>query len=389
MKFRAVIVLAIGIMAIAAITGCSSSPEMTPQGPSALVDVAGAAPEEMVLAQTSITNPATGNSEDLAKDFVGVTQWLNSPALTLDELKGRVVLIDFWTYTCINCLRTLPYLRDWNAKYASRGLVIVGVHSPEFQFEHDEDNVRDAMVRERVTWPVAMDNDFATWRAYENRYWPNKFLIDKDGEIRYNHIGEGAYEETELHIRGYLEEAGFDVSDIPVGGVDVAVEAQQESAQVTREIYAGRGWQRGEYLGNEKPAIGVLSTTFNDPGDRVGGRFYLQGAWSIDRESVTHSQMTEDFEDYIAIRYEAASVNVVVRPKGMDSFRVLATIDGRPVPAEDRGDDILVGEDGNTYLEIDGPRMYNVIRSDRVNDGELKLYTNSPDFSLYTYTFSD
>jgi thiol-disulfide isomerase/thioredoxin len=192
-NIRAIIDTVIGIAAIAATISCSGSPDApTAASPAVADDVAGV-PQETMLAETSTTNPATGDQANRAKDFVDVTQWLNSPPLTLEELKGKVVLIDFWTYTCINCLRTLPYLRDWNEKYASRGLVIVGVHSPEFQFEHDVDNVREAMIREQVTWPVAMDNDFATWRAYSNRYWPHKFLIDKDGKVRYHHIGEGAY----------------------------------------------------------------------------------------------------------------------------------------------------------------------------------------------------
>ena len=387
MKLRTAFIVLFGMMAIAATINCAEDAEMnvqtSPAGASS--DVASG---QATLLETSTTNPPTGDPVNFANDFVGVTQWLNSPPLTLEELKGKVVLVDFWTYTCINCLRTLPYLRDWNTKYASRGLVIVGVHSPEFQFKHDEGNVREAMVRERVTWPVAMDNDFDTWRAYSNRYWPNKFLIDKDGEIRYNHIGEGAYTETELHIRGYLEEAGYDVSDIPVGGVTGVEEDEPGRKMITREIYAGRGWERGEYLGNEKPAIGKLSTDFQDPGDHVGGRFYLHGVWSIDRESVTHSRPTEGFGDYIAIAYEAASVNVVLRPRGVNPFRVLATVDGKPVAESHRGDDIVVDDNGDTYLNIDGPRMYNVVRSTSVHDGELKLHTGSPDFSLYTYTFS-
>ncbi len=167
MKLRAIFIVMFGIIVIAATVNCSSDAQMRAEASAIAAD---SAPTQTAMLETSTTNPATGDAGNLAKDFVGVTQWLNSPPLTIEELKGKVVLVDFWTYTCINCLRTLPYLRDWHAKYASKGLVIVGVHSPEFQFEHDEDNVREAMVRERVTWPVAMDNDFDTWLAYSNRY---------------------------------------------------------------------------------------------------------------------------------------------------------------------------------------------------------------------------
>ncbi len=154
-----------------------------------------------------------------APEFRGIVQWINSDPMTMEELRGKVVLIDFWTYSCINCQRTLPYIRDWHDKYGEMGLVVVGIHAPEFQFEHKEENVRQAVIDQDVTWAVAMDNGFQTWRAYQNRWWPHKFLIDQQGTIRFHHIGEGAYRETELHIRNLLAEAGVDVPGIVVGGV--------------------------------------------------------------------------------------------------------------------------------------------------------------------------
>lgn len=160
---------------------------------------------------------ADATSGPAAPEFVGIVQWLNSEPVTLASLRGRVVLLDFWTYSCINCLHTLPHVRDWHEKYATRGLVIVGVHSPEFDFEKSKENVRQAVARERVTWPVAMDNNFETWEAYQNRFWPHKFLIDRNGVVRYDHIGEGAYLETEMALRQLLSEIGADVSQIPVG----------------------------------------------------------------------------------------------------------------------------------------------------------------------------
>ena len=176
------------------------------------------APESPV-AEPPIPSIVTLPGGTPAPNFAGIDRWLNSPRLSLEELRGKVVLIDFWTYSCINCERTLPYVRNWHEKYSDRGLVVVGVHSPEFEFEKDLDNVKEAIVRLGVSWPVATDNQFRTWRSYENRWWPHKFLIDQDGQIRYHHIGEGAYEETELHIRNLLEEANSDVSDIPLAGM--------------------------------------------------------------------------------------------------------------------------------------------------------------------------
>jgi len=153
----------------------------------------------------------------MAPEFSGISQWLNSEPLTMEGLRGDVVLIDFWTYTCINCIRTMPYLRDWNEKYADRGLTMVGVHTPEFDFEKITDNVVAANDELGVVWPVAQDNDFRTWRSYNNRYWPAKYLVDANGVIRYRHFGEGAYEQTEHHIRALMAEAGYEVPDVTIG----------------------------------------------------------------------------------------------------------------------------------------------------------------------------
>ena len=144
---------------------------------------------------------------DLAPEFGGIAAWINSSPLTMEGLRGSVVLVDFWTYTCINCINTFPFLKQMHADYADEGLVIVGVHSPEFEFEKDYDNVVKAAQEDALIWPIAQDNDFTTWNRYSNRYWPMEYLIDKDGVIRYTHIGEGAYAETEEIIRELLAES--------------------------------------------------------------------------------------------------------------------------------------------------------------------------------------
>ncbi len=145
---------------------------------------------------------------DLAPEFGGIEAWINGGPLTMEELRGKVVLIDFWTYTCINCIHTFPFLKEMHAKYADDGLVIVGVHSPEFEFEKSYDNVVEATQNDALVWTMAQDNDFITWRRYNNRYWPAEYLIDKDGVVRYTHFGEGAYAETEDVIRELLAEGG-------------------------------------------------------------------------------------------------------------------------------------------------------------------------------------
>ena len=380
----AVIVAVIAVM-LAAACASSSSPTAVPD------EVATVAPTVApTLTPTPTLNEGTGPSlpseptGQQAEEFTGIVQWLNSEPLTLEELQGRVVLVDFWAYSCINCLRTLPFLRDWDQKYANRGLTIVGVHSPEFNFEKDEANVREALTREQVVWPVAMDNDFGTWRAYRNRWWPNKFLIDQDGIVRYNHIGEGAYEETEHQIRALLTEAGYDVSDIPVA--DVTVRGTPGIA-ITREIFTGRAWALGLYLGNaEELWLGDLAS-FTDSGEYAAGKFYLQGHWTADQESIRHGRTTEGLEDYVAIEYQAASVNGVMQPGGAESFAVDVTIDGEPIPEDMRGDDTQVDDEGRTFVLVDEIRLYSIIRSVEVGRHVLKLASNSNDFVFYTFTF--
>ena len=387
------VALAFGLVLAAAAAGCGgtrdpvesptsqSPPSESPTSrPAAAATPAATSTPPPTLAPT----PPRGPWPD-APEFAGIVKWLNTQPLTMDELRGRVVLIDFWTYTCINCLRTLPYIRDWNSKYASRGLVIVGVHSPEFEFEKREEGVREAIVRESVTWPVAMDNDFKTWRAYENRYWPHKFLIDHHGRIIYDHIGEGAYDETERMIRGALARAGYDVSGTTVGGT---IETRGPRTRTTRELYAGLGWAGGEYLGNQL-SPGDRDGLYLDDVSRQEGQFFLHGAWYFDTESVRHGRSTQNLEDYVALKYKAASVNAVIRPDGGPPFPVFAVLDGEPIPEGLRGDDIVVDEAGRTYFEAQDARMYNVVRGPKVTTHELELHVDSDRFVLYTFTFGD
>ena len=157
---------------------------------------------------------ARTGDEELAPELRAVRGWINSKPFTIESQRGNVVLVDFWTYTCINCIRTLPYLRSWHEKYADKGLVILGVHTPEFEFEKIRQNVIEAVRDFGIKYAVAQDNDYGTWRAFDNKFWPAKYLIDKDGYIRYTHFGEGAYEETEQVIRDLLSETGVDLGDV-------------------------------------------------------------------------------------------------------------------------------------------------------------------------------
>ena len=164
------------------------------------------------LAAIVISTACTGFP---APEISGIRAWINSGPLTIKELRGKVVLVDFWTDTCVNCIRTFPYLKQWHAKYADDGLVIIGIHSPEFEFEKEYPNVLQATKDNGITWPVAQDNDFETWSNLSNRFWPAKYLIDKDGTVRYTHFGEGGYDETEKQIRTLLEDAGATLLENP------------------------------------------------------------------------------------------------------------------------------------------------------------------------------
>ncbi len=176
----------------------------------------------------------------------------------MKELRGKVVLIDFWTYTCVNCIRTMPYLKEWHDKYADKGLVIVGVHSPEFEFEKLTENVVDSAQDFGLSYPIAQDNDFGTWKAYDNRAWPAKYLVDKDGIIRYIHFGEGAYQETEMEIRRTLTAAGVDLSGVfPISAV------RDLGKRLTREIYGG--FRRN----NNRNGLYVTQVTYYEGPGRV------------------------------------------------------------------------------------------------------------------------
>ena len=360
-------------------------------------------PTAGVTANSSVANVdrnVGGEVGDLAPEFGGIEAWINGGPLTMEELRGQVVLIDFWTYTCINCIRTFPFLKQWNSRYADDGLVIVGVHSPEFEFEEDYDNVVEATQNEALAWTMAQDNDFVTWRRYNNRFWPAKYLIDKDSVIRYTHFGEGGYAETEDLIRELLAEAdpNFLTNDLPLPEdqtVDPAFLIARD-AEVTRELYSGyeRGekdllFGRGGYVQqmqyfDSKDQIANFSITE----DQQPHKIYFEGAWHVGAESSTHGRMTEWFEDYLALVYSATSVNAVLTSASGEPYKVRITVDDEYLTDFNKGSDIIIGDDGESYLWVTSPSLYNVISNDSyVRRQNLKMASNSPDFGLFAFTF--
>ena len=332
-------------------------------------------------------------------EVAGLGAWFNSEPFTIaGQLEaGNIVLIDFWTYTCINCVRTLPYLRDWHEKYADRGLVILGVHTPEFDFEYDAENVAEAIERLGVAWPVAQDNAFATWRAFENRYWPAKYLFGARGEILYRHFGEGEYEETERIIRAALIAAGRDVSDISPGLPAPEPERDPEARDQTRELYGGyaRNYTRsGIYAAQLQYYDGpdeerLYSDIDTSEAPRMHHRWYVHGLWRNEREAIVHARETEHLEDYFAFLFRARSVNVVLNPPRDEPFEVYIEIDGRPLRPEEAGADVVFDAEGRSLIRVDEPRHYAIVELPEWGEHELKLSSNSDNFAIFALTFGN
>ena len=383
-----------------------------------------AAPEQPApadpTATTASARPAAASvpvSADIP-DIAGIDAWLNTETeLQIGELaaEGKVVLVDFWTYTCINCIRTLPYLRDWWAQYEDDGLVILGIHTPEFEFEKDYQNVADAIDTHSVGWPVAQDNRMTTWRNFDNRYWPAKYLYNIRGEMIYSHFGEGAYAETEERIRNALVEAGADLSDDPFNNPqdqarDQAFRAARLIGQgvVTPELYAG--WHRNfltaragrppyvaqpEYFeaidissDESTSIIDVTAPDVTDPSNLVPHAMYFQGQWSVEPERIRHARVTENLEDYLALKYSAKSINAVLTSDSGEPYRVYLTVDGAMMTPENAGADVQWDENGTSYILVDVPRMYALVDNPQyLTDSTLVMGSNSDDFGLFAFTF--
>ncbi len=362
----------------------------------------------VVTATPTPTKPSASNSNrkvggevgHLAPEFGGINAWINGGPYTMEDLRGQVVLIDFWTYTCINCIRTYPFLKQWHLRYANDGLVIVGVHTPEFEFEKDYENVVEATQLNALEWAVAQDNDFITWRRYNNRFWPAKYLIDKNGVVRYTHWGEGGYAETEEMIRELLAEA--DPSFLENG---LALPQDQtldhgfliaRGAEVTRELYAGykRGeadlvFGRGGYVQQPQYYYNKNEVSqFNITEEQEPHKINFQGAWTIGPESSTHARKTDSFEDYLALVYSATSVNAVLTSDSGKPYKVRVTVGDEYLTEKNKGSDIIIGYDGESYLWVTAPTLYNVIDNESyVRREKLTMSSNSTDFGLFAFTF--
>ena len=291
----------------------------------------------------------------------GATGWLNSEPLGSAELRGQVVLVNFWTLTCINWLRQEPYVRAWSRAYRDDGLLVVGVHTPEFSFEHDLDLVRQAVEVRDIDYPVAQDNDYGIWTAFANHYWPALYFVDTDGIIRDEHFGEGRYEESERIIQRLL---GVERHLVSVEGVGPEAAADWDNLR-TPETYLGYG--RGG-SGAETPIADLL---VND--------WALAGEWTIGPENI----VLERAGGSIGFRFHARDVHLVLSPGAQDPIPFRVLLDGEP-PGESHGVD--VDEDGNGLLP-EG-RMYQLVRQqDRIRDRTVEIIFDGPGAEAYSFTF--
>jgi cytochrome c biogenesis protein CcdA/thiol-disulfide isomerase/thioredoxin len=289
-----------------------------------------------------------------APELTGLTNWINSDGYnSMEDLRGKVVLVDFWTYSCINCIRTLPYIQSWHEKYADDGLVILGIHAPEFQFEQKFENVQKAAKEFGLTYPIVQDNDFKTWRAYRNRYWPAKYLIDQDGIVRYTHFGEGDYEETESYITELLN------TDMKM--TEVAAPSVDFDQIGTRETYVGLG-RRANFVSDTEAEL-------------KSGEWTLSGNWDPDDEKVI--SVSENAG--IRMNFTASKANLVIGGEGM--AQVL--IDGEPANSSNEGADVV-----NGVLILDGERLYELTDFNGDYDShEIEIIFDTPGTELFAWTF--
>jgi thiol-disulfide isomerase/thioredoxin len=317
-------------------------------------------------------------SADQLPSFGGATGWLNSEPLTEADLARKVVLVDFWTYTCINWLRTLGYVRAWHEKYRDQGLVLVGVHTPEFPFERDVANVRWAAADMRVEYPIALDSDYRVWRAFDNHYWPAVYIADAEGRIGHHHFGEGGYEKCERVIQQLLREAGGEgIADDLVSVADEGLEAQADWARLqSPETYLG--YEQAQNFAGE-PRFGEARTYVAS--DRLQlNQWALSGDWTIEGGA----SVLNEAGGGIVFRFHARDVNLVMGPPSRGAavpFRVL--VDGEP-PRDACGLD--VDEDGRgTVVQ---QRLYQLIREPRsITDRTFEITFLEPGAEAYVFTF--
>ena len=313
-----------------------------------------------------------------APDLVGIAHYLNTtPEVLTESMEDKVILYDIWTYSCINCVRTLPYITAWNDKYSDQGLLIIGVHSPEFEFEKDPKNVKMAIDKHGIDYPVVLDNEMETWKAFENRYWPRKYIADHEGYIRYDHIGEGAYQETEKVIQRLLEERSAALGIKTASAVPLVELKEFEHTMFrTPELYFGYHFaQNRNQLGSDEGFQPEKIVTYSEPEKIDLHKFYMTGDWKNHEDSM---ELVSD-TGTIKLLYNAKEVNIVTD----NNAKLEIFLDGEALPAKYSGTDITSGNN----LLVAEPNLYNIINSEDSASHILEIEITGKGFQIFTFTF--
>jgi len=326
-----------------------------------------------LLAASGDSTPAIGGNkvEDMvanpypAPEFVGIKDWINSAPLTMAGLRGKVVLVDFWTYSCINCVRTLPYITQWDAKYRDKGLVIIGVHSPEFEFEKKLDNVKAATEKYGIHYPVALDSNLQTWSNFNNRYWPAHYLIDKDGRVVYTHFGEGHYDVTENNIRALLG-LGSEKTE--------AAEPSRGSFMQTPETYLG--YQRGQNFASEEGVAHDAASHYSFPDALLLNQWALSGDWKVGGENIAVAKAGAA----LRLNFISRKVFLVLGTENGKPVHVRVLLNGKPASSAD----VKSGD-----LTVEREALYELIDQGAAKNGILELQSDAPGLQAYAFTFGE
>lgn len=333
-----------------------------------------------IFAQSEASMLASPASSVTLPPFAAAVQWFNSPPLTPQALRGKVVLVNFWTYSCINCLRVLPYYSAWANKYRDQGLVVIGVHTPEFAFERSADNVKKAIGRLGIDYPVALDSNYGIWRAYHNQYWPALYVADAQGRVRYQHFGEGDYRETERAIQQLLAERGTghvetQLVTAPSQGLGLAADAR---AMQSPETYIGSG-QATNFASSTAPLLDRLQR-YSAPAALPLNHWALTGAWTLGREFAS----SNDARAGIVYRFHARDLHLVLGPSRDGKpvkFRI--SIDGAP-PGDAHGSDVAADGTGVVTQQ----RLYQLVRQNgKIVDRTFSIEFDEPGVDAYVFTF--
>mgnify|MGYP001461893971 FL=1 len=335
--------------------------------------------EEIDLKRTTTDDSTIGDKTFLRKspELQGISGYINTSQEEINkQLEGKVVLYDFWTYSCINCIRTLPHLTAWDEKYSDEGLVILGIHTPEFEFEKKYENVVFATEKFGIEYPVIQDNEKEIWNDFQNRYWPRKYIADHEGYIRFDHIGEGAYKETEEVIQLLLKERANTIGNVVEEKELVNLDEFRHATFRTPELYFGYKFAEGRnQLGNEEGFSKNKIVDFQLPGQFKQHYFYMEGMWENNKDGM---KLVDD-AGKIVLNFNAKQVNIVADGNAVLNIKY----DGGIISEDSRGYDI----EPNGQVIISEPRLYNLIELDQEGPHEIIIEVTGPDFEIFTFTF--